>query len=179
MNTENISQGKPGDERSESPGFLALRPRGLAALAPGLAALMLFAGAAGAGPGEKIKVTLVVILASEEGHFVDGRLKAIAEEVRKLNPNLTSFRLKEMTSRSLQASEKATFPLVDDKAARVVVKHGADADNRVEVAVTPPGQGELVYRTVCGKFLPIVTRCQTKAKERLILALRVQPCPGE
>jgi hypothetical protein len=132
--------------------------------------------------GERVKVTLVVILASEEGSTVDPRLKAIAAEVRKLNPNLKSFRLKTMTSKSLDADEKASFPLFDGKMAQLTVKHCADKDNRVVLAITAPHQGEIVYRTVCGKFLPIVTRCQThgdQPRERLILAIRVQPCQGD
>ena len=145
----------------------------------GLGLLVVGGPAVGADPGEKTQVTLVVILASEEGDTVDGRLRAIAEEVRKINPSLKSFRLKEMTTRSLATDEPATFPLVEDKTARIVVKHGADRENRVGLAVTPPGQGEIVYRTVCGKFLPIITRQHTKAKERLILAVRVQPCRAE
>jgi hypothetical protein len=70
------------------------------------------------------------------------------------------------------------FELVDGKTVTVVVKQSADKENRVGVAVTAPDQGEIVYRTVCGKFLPIVSRYQTKAGERLILAVRVQPCNG-
>jgi hypothetical protein len=138
-----------------------------------------------ADEGEKVKVTLVVILASEEGDKIDHRLKAIASEVQKRNPNLKSFRLKEMTSQSLDADEKTSFRLVEGKTAQVVVKNGADKDNRVVLAVTAPDQGEIVYRAVCGKFLPIVTRCQThptagdQPRERLILAIRVEPCQGE
>jgi hypothetical protein len=140
----------------------------------------LLSGSAGARcPDEKIKVTLVVILAREDGNEIDPRLKAIAEEVRKLNPNLKSFQLKTMTCKSLQAGEKANFPLIDGKTAQVIVQHAADKDNKVALAITPPDQGEIVYSTVCGKFLPIVTRCQTKGRERLILAVRVQPCQGD
>jgi hypothetical protein len=36
--------------------------------------------------------------------------------------------------------------------------------------------GEVEYTTCCGKFFPIITRYQTKDKERLIIAIRVQPC---
>ena len=99
--------------------------------------------------------------------------------MQKLNPNLKSFKLKTMTCKSLQPGEKETFPLIDDKTADVIVKHGADKNNKVGLAIIPPDQGEIVYRTVCGKFLPIVTRCQTKCKNRLILAVRVQPCQGD
>lgn len=145
----------------------------------GVVTLVLLVGLtaqAAACPNEKVKVTLVVILASEEGDFVDKRLKSIAKEIQKKNPNFKSFKLKTMTCKSLSADEKALFTLVDEKSAQVVVKHGADKSNRVSLAVTAPDQGEIVYRTVCGKCLPIVTRYQTKSKERLILAIQVQPC---
>jgi hypothetical protein len=124
-------------------------------------------------PKAKVKVTFVVILASEDGDAVDKRLKDIAQEVRKLNPSLSSFRLKTMTSKSLPPEEKVKFDTVEDKATEITVRHGADKENRVSLAVTAPGQGEIVYRTVCGKFLPIVTRYHTKSKERLILAIRM------
>ncbi len=81
--------------------------------------------------------------------------------------------------RSLAPNEKSSFKVVDKETAVVVVKHGADEQNRVCLAVTAPGQDEIIYRCSCGKFLPIVTRYQTKANERLILAIRVEPCNGK
>ncbi len=54
-----------------------------------------------------------------------------------------------------------------------MIRHGLDAENRISVSVTPPEQGEIAYRTVPGKFLPIVTRLQTKDRQRLIFAVRV------
>jgi hypothetical protein len=142
--------------------------------------VLLLAGMSAAScPGAKIKVTLVVILAKEDGNAIDPRLKEIAAEVRKRSPGLKSFQLKTMTCKSIPPGEKTKFPAVDDQTTQLVVRHGADPDNRVELAVTAPGQGEIVYETVCGKFLPIVTRHQTKSKERLILAIRVQPCNGD
>ena len=142
-----------------------------------LPALFLSAGLA--CPQAKVKVTLVVILATEKDDFVDKRLKNIAQEIQKLHPSLKSFHLKKMTDHSLLPGEKNILPLVDDQKALVVVKHGADKDNKGGLAITPPGQEQIVYSTVCGKFLPIVTRYQTKHKERLILAVRVQPCKEE
>jgi hypothetical protein len=68
---------------------------------------------------------------------------------------------------------------VDNKDVAITIKHGADQEKRVSLAVVPPDQGEIVYRSVCDKFLPIVTRYHTAANERLILAIRVQPCKGE
>ena len=145
-------------------------------------AVLLAGSAGGACQGEKtekVKVTLVVILASEEGNTIDPRLKAIAEEVQKENPKFKSFQLKTMTSKSLLPGAPESFPCIDDKAAQITVKHAADKNNKVSLAIVPPDQGEIIYRTVCGKFLPIVTRCKTKSNERLILAVRVQPCLGE
>ena len=66
--------------------------------------------------------------------------------------------------------------VVDEVTAQVIVKHGADKNNKVSLSVTAPEQGEIVYRTVCGKYLPIVTRYQTQADERLMLAIEVKPC---
>src|SRR5215218_5010121 len=72
----------------------------LAFSAAALALVILATPGAIACPGEKIKVTLVVVLASEEGDFVDPRLKAVADEIKGKNPNLKSFKLKTMTSKS-------------------------------------------------------------------------------
>lgn len=130
-------------------------------------------------PGQRVRVTLVIILASEQGDTVDEKLTAIADEVRIKNPNLKSFHLKSMATRSLAPNEKTIIELVDNKSVAITVKHGADKEKWISLAVTAPDQGEIVYRSVCDKFLPIVTRYRTKNKERLILAIRVQPCKGE
>ena len=144
---------------------------------------ILFTGLAYPCPcgGEKdpVKVTLVVILATDEGNTVDPRLKAIADEVRKLNPSLKSFSLKSMQSKSIKPGERVSMPTVDTKKVDLVIRHGADTDNRVGISVFPPNMGEIEYRASCGKFLPIVTRYETKTRERLILAIRVQPCRGD
>lgn len=128
------------------------------------------------GEGHKINVTILVILATEKGDFIDPLLKDFAKEVRVKYPHLKSFSIKSMIKKSLTKDEKSMIKLVDDKSAQIIVKHGADKNNKVSLAVTAPDQGEIVYRTVCGKFLPIVTRYQTKAKARLILAIDVKPC---
>ena len=131
------------------------------------------------GKDSKIKVTVIVILASEDGTEIDPRLKQIADEIQKRDPQLKSFKLQSMTNRNLAENEKSIFKLVDQKTVDVVVKHGADETNKVGVAVTAPDQGEIEYRAVCGKFLPIVTRYQTKGRERLIVAVRVEPCQAK
>ena len=128
---------------------------------------------------DPVKVTLVVILASEEGNTIDPQLKAIAAEVQKTDPKLKSFTLKTMQSKSLKPGEKVSLPLVEGKKLDMQVKHGANKDNRISLSIFAPSMGEIEYQTVCGKFLPIVTRCKTKEGERVILAICVQPCRGE
>src|SRR5437868_5262897 len=82
---------------------------------------------------KRVKVTVVLILARDTGNEVDKQLENIAKEVRKLHPDLKlkSFKLKHWEVKSLAADEKAVFELVDKKTATIVVKHGADAENRV------------------------------------------------
>ena len=138
----------------------------------------------GACPGqvvqkqEKVKVTVAVILACSGKEHVDPQLAKVAKEIRKGDKCLTCFKLKSTKCRSLAVDEKGVFKLVDGKTVTVVVKQVADKENRIVVAVTAPDQGEIVYRSACGKFLPIICRYHTKANERLILAVSVQPCNG-
>jgi hypothetical protein len=145
---------------------------------PLLAVLAIF-GAAAFTRAEEVRVTVVAILASDRGNAVDKELKGIAEEIRKKEPTLTSFRLGQITCKSVTVGEKETFPLVGKEFASVIVKHGANEQNRVGLTVKPPQLGEITYTTCCGKFFPIVTRYQTSGKERLIIAIRVQPCKGK
>jgi hypothetical protein len=130
-------------------------------------------------PARRVKVTLVVILASEQGNKIEPLVKCIADQVRKRDPQLKSFRVGSMSKKSLAVGETAAFLVMKGESAQVVIRQAADSSNHVELAITPPCQGEIVYRTVCGKFLPIVTRCVNDKKERLILAVRVQPCHGK
>ena len=146
-------------------------------MVPFLTIYFIFLGPCGATQQDKhITVTVVVILASEEGSTVDKRLQNIAGEIQKLNPTLKSFQVKSIAERSVAPMEKVTIDLVDDTKAVIAIMNAVDEQDKVALAVTPPNQGEIVYSTVCGKFLPIVTRYQTKDRQRLILAIQVQPC---
>lgn len=153
---------------------------------PFLGVLIAFAGMAPAGPccrdwdeKDPVKVTVVVILAREDGDKIDGKLKAIAEEVRKVYPSLKSFSVKTMHSKEYAPGEKVSLPVIDKQKLDLVIKHGADKQNRVTLVATAPSMGPIEYQSVCNKFLPIVTPYKTKANERLILAIRVQPCRGD
>jgi hypothetical protein len=144
------------------------------------AAALFFCLAVGGGPAreEGVKLSVVAILASEDSTKVDPRLKCIARELQKMNPKLTGFRIATMTYKTVKVGADAPFDLVDDQSVSVTVERGTDKDHRVQLKVGPPLlTGEVTYDTVCGKYLPIITRYRTKNNEQLILAIRVQPCP--
>ncbi len=128
---------------------------------------------------KKVKVSVVVILASEKGTTIHPQLKHVAAEIRKLHPEFTSFSLHSMKWESVAPNMPLAFETVEEKEVVIVVKHGANRDNKVSLSVAAPTVGKIDYETVCGKFLPIVTRYDTQSKQRLILAIRVQPCKGE
>ena len=128
---------------------------------------------------EKVKVTVVAILATTRDQIVDPKLECIAREVQKSEPRLTGFHLARTTQMSLAVGSSDKFPLVDKEVAEVTVEHGADKENRVSLKVKPSRCGEIVYTSTCGKFFPIVTRYRTKDKDRLIVAIMVKPCKGD
>ena len=133
-----------------------------------------------ADPGKgNVKVSVIVVVASESDTKIDPKLKCIADEVKAVDPKLTGFRLVKMICDSLPPKTRGTFDLIDQQKAIIQIEHPADNDNRVTLKLTPPLMGEITYTTCCGKFLPIVTRYRTATGELLILAVRVQPCNGK
>jgi hypothetical protein len=132
-----------------------------------------------ADKGRAVRVSIVVILASERDPKVHPKLKCIADEVRKMYPKLKGFRLHDVRYKSLPVGIKDVFELVENETAAVTVQCGADKKDRVRLKIAPPKMGEITYSTPCGKFLPIVTRYRTKQNELLIIAVRVEPCKGK
>ena len=131
-------------------------------------------------PPDKVKVSMIVILASEANAKVDPRLTCIAAELKKKHPKLVGFQLAGKCScKSLTIGTKEAFDLIANETAAVTVEQGADDDNFVQLKVEPPQMGEITYRTVCGKFLPIVTPVRMKDGSLVIIAVRVQPCNGK
>jgi hypothetical protein len=123
-----------------------------------------------------VDVALVAILATDRNDKIDPKLVCIAREVRKTHKQLTGFRLATLARKALVVGEKSGFEVVGSQKVGVLVQHGADAKNHVEVKVTPPGMGEITYDTCCGKYLPIVTEVRTKNNELLIIAVCIRPC---
>ena len=153
-------------------------------LIPLALALTTFAGFAAAQcddwPDEKdpVKITLVVVLAREKGEKgdkIDKNLKMLAAEVQKTHPHLKDFTFKTQEARSVKPNEKTTMLCVENQMVEMLVKHGADKDNRVSLQVKPPEMSPLEYQSVCGKYLPIVTRYKTKKGDTLIGCHAVDP----
>lgn len=130
-------------------------------------------------PNRKVRVSVIVILASETDDHVDKRLECIAREVRKMYPNLKGFRLGKMACKSLKIGDVSSFELTDDQKTSVTIQKAADKMDRIRLKINPPQMGEIIYSTPCGKFLPIMTPYRTKANEVLMIAIRVQPCNGK
>jgi hypothetical protein len=86
-------------------------------------------------PEPKVKVTVVVCLASERCPFIDPRLKNVAEGA-KSEPKLSGFRLVSMTDMSLAGDAKGSLS-PSRREGRVKVKHCMDKDNKVWRLVTP------------------------------------------
>ncbi len=136
-------------------------------------------GSVPAACSQEIHVSLAVILASTTDKHVDCELKCIATEIHKMHPELIGFRLGPVIRKSVAVGKKEEIPLIDDEVATIRVRHGADSKNRVSVSLKPPRMGELDYTTCCGKFFPLLTGYETKKKEHLIVAVKVQPCKGD
>ena len=127
---------------------------------------------------KQVRISVVVILASEQGNKIDKKLDGIAREVQKVHPKLKNFELANLSCKSLDVGKSDKFDLVEGQTAEVTIQKAADKMDRVCVKVAPPMMGEIVYSTPCGKFLPILTPYRTKTNDLLIIAIRVQPCPG-
>src|SRR4051794_1008401 len=104
-----------------------------------------------AAEAPKAKVGVIVVLASEDDATIDPRLKNIAEEVRKLNPSLKGFKVKSTMIRDLTENDKTSFPLVGDRTVEITVRQAMDKDGKTTLAVTPPEQGEIVFRLAANK----------------------------
>ena len=147
-----------------------------------MVALIVSAPACRAGDDENktIEVRVVEVLASSKNNQVDKKLECLAKEVQKIEPSLTGFRLKRCTLKELRIGDKVTVPLVEDESIEISIQgshqDGPGNKDRVQLTVKPPTLGKIVYASCCSKYFPIVTRYETKDKERLILAICVHCC---
>lgn len=147
-------------------------------------AAVLFGLAAVAEPvrADERNITVVAVLATDRNTTIDPKVQGIAEEVKKLEPSLTGFKLVRTTNKPVGVGRKESFPLVDAEMLAVQLLQieppkEKDKDERIRLAVKAPLTGEITYSTCCGKFFPILTRYLTKDNERLIVAVMVKTPP--
>jgi len=139
-------------------------------------ALALAAALPGRAAAQDVRVTILTIMASDRPDAnPDPRLKDVAREVRKHEPNLTSFRVGKQACKQINVGQKEAIELVENKAsADVKLLAKDDSKNRVTIEVKPPLVGAITYSTCYDKFFPIVTRAVVDG-ERLIIAVMVKP----
>jgi hypothetical protein len=127
-------------------------------------------------PAPEVKVCVLAILATDQNDKIDKRVECIAKEVQKIDPKLTGFQVHKLMCQSVALGGKFDFKVIDDQVVSVAVDRTVQKEDGVQVKVVPPTLGEITYETCCGKFLPFITRYQTKDKQLLIIAVRVQTC---
>ncbi len=125
---------------------------------------------------EPVRVTVVVVYATNRNSEIDPKLAGLAEEVRKRDSKLTGFSVATTLQKSIPPGESHTFDLPGKQILKVAVERSRDANDRVALTVTPPGLGEITYSCVCGKFFPIVTPQKMPGGEQLIVAVMGKPC---
>lgn len=121
---------------------------------------------------DAVRVTVMAILATDRNKEVDEDLTDIADRVQKAEPKLTGFRKGRTTALPVGVGGKGTFSLVEEESATVMVD--AILKEKAKMTVKPPTLGAVTYTTAYDKFFPIVTRYETKNKDRLIVAIMVE-----
>jgi hypothetical protein len=125
---------------------------------------------------EKVKITVLAVLATDKNSQVDPRLTCIAEKVQKLRPCLTGFSLARTSRKSIEVGKECKFPLVDNEVVVVTVEQGPDMNHWAGLTVKAPLMGEICYICCCGKYLPLWTDYTNRKQESLIVAIMVEPC---
>jgi hypothetical protein len=139
----------------------------------GAITLLFFAACPAEDP---VRVTVVVVLATDKNDTVDKRLVDLAREVQKRNEALTGFRIKATEAKSIPIGDGHTFELVEKQVLRARVERSKDDDNRISLTIKPPGLDKITYHCTCGKFFPVVTPHTTRDGEVLIIAVMAKPC---
>jgi hypothetical protein len=125
---------------------------------------------------DKVTVSLVAILGHNRDEIVDPRLECIRKEVQKAVPQLTGFKMGKTFKRDLTVGVREAFELCDDQVAYLTLIQPGGKDTPIQLKLTPPQMGDVTYETTCGGFFTIITKCRTRNKDVLILAIRDKHC---
>lgn len=151
----------------------------------GMIPLMVCLAAAPHGRGEPkdaprpVRVTLVVIKASESDEATNPKLATLAKEVRKRNDEFVGFKIVNTLDKSIPLGEPYSFDLPEKQTATVTIREGMDKAGRIELIVKLPGLDDVTYNCVCDKFFPIVTPYKLKTGETILVAILAKPCTGK
>jgi hypothetical protein len=126
-----------------------------------------------------VRVTVVIVLATDRNATVDPKLKELAKEVQKRDPKLTGFRLVATDWKSIPVGDSATINLTDKQVLKVKVEQSRDENGRITLTLNPPGMDAVNYACACDKFFPVVTPHRTRSGEQLIIAVMAKPCTAK
>lgn len=126
--------------------------------------------------GDPVRVTVVVVLATDANNEVDPALVELAKAARKRDPSLKGFRVHATEAKSIAVGDSATVALVDKEELKITVTRPKGEDGRIALTLKAPGLEKFVYGCVCDKFFPIATPYRTAKGEVLIIAVMAKPC---
>jgi hypothetical protein len=124
----------------------------------------------------KVRVIVVVVLATTENNVVDPKLAALAREVQKRDESLVGFKLAATVCKSIPVGDANEFDLVEKQKLTVKVNKSRDAEGKLGLTISPPELGEITYSCACSKFFPVATPYRTAKGESLIVAVMAKPC---
>ena len=133
-----------------------------------VAALRLCAVVVACGPERsprKVRISVVVILASETDDKVDKKLECIAREAVKLHPKLKGFRLEKLSCKSLPVGKADNFTLVENQETSITVRR-RPTRYCIQLTVGPPMMGRSPTRRRAASFCRSSRRCAGPAQGR-------------
>lgn len=130
------------------------------------------------GPAaQPVRITVVTVLATDQNKTVDPRLVDLAKAIQTGDKKLTGFKYHVSEAKSVAPGDKTTFTLIDGHKLEVKVQRARDENDRVSLAIRPPGLGEVTYTCTCDRFFPVVTPHRTRdGGETIIVAVMARPC---
>src|SRR5688500_12077318 len=145
-------------------------------MSPAIAPLLLVLGCP--TDNDPVRVTVVVVLASETHEKIDKALVDLARQVQKRAPELklTGFTVFATEAKSIPVGDSTSFALAEKQQLKVTVTRQKDAGGKIALTIKPPQLENITYGCACDKFFPVVTPYRTKSGEVLIVAVMAKPC---
>src|SRR5688572_26007269 len=84
---------------------------------------------------DPVRVTVVVVLATDAHKTVDPKLAELAKAVQKRDKTLTGFALAATEAKSIPVGGSHTFELADRQELKVTVARAKDADGRISLTI--------------------------------------------